>query len=105
MNESVEIISRDFWFKVVEMLQQNWALLDIFPDGSCKVFFVDDGSGVFDEIEFGSVHYAVASLTRNGFKRYAGNLKAQSFICPPDPPFIRRTHPNGPIYSSGKYWK
>ncbi len=28
MEESVEMQSRDYWFKVVEMLQQNWTLID-----------------------------------------------------------------------------
>lgn len=25
---AVPIISRDYWFKIVEFLQQNWALID-----------------------------------------------------------------------------
>jgi hypothetical protein len=28
MNESVAIRSSDFWVKVVEMLQQNWAVIE-----------------------------------------------------------------------------
>jgi hypothetical protein len=27
-DETVEIRSRDYWFKIVEFLQQNWALID-----------------------------------------------------------------------------
>ena len=47
-----EIRSRDYWVKVVEMLQQNWALIDVEPDGSCIVHFIHDGSGKFDEMKF-----------------------------------------------------
>ena len=105
MEESVRIQSRDYWFKVVEMLQQNWALIDPLTDGSCKVFFVGDTSGVFDEMGFISVDDAVSSLKRNGFSRYADDSKAQEFIRPPEPPFCRRAHPKGPIYSSGRFWR
>ena len=34
----VEIKSRDFWIKVVDMLQQNWALIDELPDGGVIIF-------------------------------------------------------------------
>ena len=80
MEESVEIQSRDYWFKVVEMLQQNWALIDSLPDGSFKVLFVGDTSGVFDEIEFCSLEDAVSSLKRNGFSKYIDDPKAQKFM-------------------------
>ena len=104
MEESVEIKSRDYWFKVVEMLQQNWALIDSLPDGVCNVFFVGDTSGIFDEIRFDSIDEAYKSLRRNGFAKYSDDKKAQGFIYPPEPPFYRSIHPNGPIYSSGRYW-
>jgi hypothetical protein len=104
MKDSVEIKSRDYWFKIIEMLQQNWALVDSLPDGSCNVFFVSDTSGVFDEIRFDSIGEATTSLRRNGFTKYADDKKAQEFIGLPKPPFYRKEHPNGPIYSSGRYW-
>ena len=28
MTEEVSIASRDYWFKIVEFLQENWALVD-----------------------------------------------------------------------------
>ncbi len=34
----VEIKSQDYWFKIVEFLQQNWALIDETA-GGCTVFF------------------------------------------------------------------
>jgi hypothetical protein len=39
MTDPVSIKSGDFWVKVVEMLQQNWALIDIEPDSSARVIF------------------------------------------------------------------
>lgn len=53
----VEIRSRDYWFKIVEFLQQNWALIDDTPDG-CVVFFIGDNSGIFDRLAFLSVEEA-----------------------------------------------
>ncbi len=41
----VKIHSRDYWVKVVEMLQQNWALIDQESHGKAVVYFVHDGSG------------------------------------------------------------
>ena len=105
MTESVSIKSGDFWVKVVEMLQQNWALIDTEPDASARVFFVSDTSGVFDEIRFPSAHEAERALERNGFKRLAVSADLQSFLRPPLAPFHRAAHPNGPIYSSGRFWR
>ncbi len=105
MEDIIEIKSREYWFKVVEMLQQNWALIDESDDGGCKVYFIGDTSGVFDEMEFQSLDEASSALRRNGFALYAEDKKAQEFIVPPEPPFHRRTHPNGPIYSSGRFWQ
>lgn len=105
MTETVSIEADDFWVKVVEMLQQNWALIEpTASDGFC-VYFIGDTSGVFDELVFPSEEEAVVALRRNGFNRYADDEKLQSFLSPPDTPFHRYPHPNGPIYSSGRYWK
>ncbi|PLY15323.1 MAG: hypothetical protein C0631_07620 [Sedimenticola sp.] len=105
MSESVEIQSQDYWFKVVDMGQQNWALIDPLSDGTYRAFFVGDTSGVFDELQFPSKELATAALRRNGFAKYSDDPQAQALIQPPDPPFHRHAHPNGPIYSSGRYWR
>ncbi len=97
--------SRDFWFKIVDFLQQNWALIEGEDPAGVVVWFMGDTGGVFDEIRFPSAEEAQDSLTRNGFKRYADDHEAQSFIRQPEPPFHRKAHPNGPIYSSGRYWR
>lgn len=101
---TVGIESGDYWFKVVDFLQQNWALVDLNEQGAIS-WFIGDTSGVFDEIVFGSMEEAVGALIRNGFRRFSDDLKAQTVMRPPKPPFTRRAHPNGPIYSSGRFWR
>lgn len=102
--ETVEISSRDYWFKIVEFLQQNWALIDSSADGVI-VRFLSDTGGVFDELSFASQQDAENALHRNGFAKYADDSKSQEFIAPPEPPFWKSQHPNGLIYSSGRYWR
>lgn len=102
--DAVQIASRDYWLKGVDMLQQNWALIEPAPTGGVTVWFVDDASGVFDQMDFASETAAAAALRHNGFGRHAEDDEAQRFIHPPQPPFTRRPHPNGPIYSSGRFW-
>lgn len=104
-SEPIEIRSTDYWFKIIEMLQQNWALIDTAPGGTgCTVFFLGDTSGVFDQMCFASSAEAKAALHRNGFARFAEDKNVQKFIYRPQPPFHEASHPNGPIYSSGRYW-
>ncbi len=105
MTETVAINSDDFWVKVVEMLQQNWALIEPVLTGGVCVYFISDTSGVFDDITFPSENDAISALRRNGFKHYADDEHLKTFLRPPSPPFHRQPHPNGPIYSSGQYWK
>lgn len=104
-DKPVAIQSRDYWFKIVEFLQQNWALIEPSSDGAgCIVFFCGDTSGVFDKLEFVSVEEAEAALIHNGFSRFAADKNAQGFLAAPKPPFRESTHPNGNIYSSGRFW-
>ena len=104
MNEHVAIKSTDFWGKVVETLQQNWALIEEARD-STYVFFISDVSGVFDEMKFPSNSAAQVALGRNGFKRFGESADLQPFMRPPSPPYHRAVHPNSPIYSSGRFWR
>ncbi len=50
----IEIVTRDYWLKIVDFLQQNWALIDEDAIGGINVFFLSDTSGVFDRMTFGS---------------------------------------------------
>ena len=104
MTDFVPINTRDYWFKIVEMLQQNWALIEP-GSGGATVYFVTDASGVFDEIGFDSTAAAETALRLNGFRRLTEDPHAASFLRCPEPPFHRRPHPNGPIYSSGRFWR
>jgi hypothetical protein len=105
-SEEVNISSRDFWFKIVDFLQQNWALIDKGAESeSCTIYFIHDGSGVFDKIEHATIEEAEKALRRNGFEQYDKDPKAQSFIFPPRKPYFKDKHPNGNIYSSGRYWR
>lgn len=102
--DDIEIKSRDYWFKVVDFLQQNWALIDSTKDG-VVVWFFGDTAGVFDELRFESEAAALKALNRNGFKRFSDDQEAQKFIAIPERSFRWRSHPSGQIYSSGRYWK
>ena len=106
MLDIVEIQSRDYWVKVVGMLEQNWALIETGNAASpdVRVFFIGDTSGVFDEMSFRSSDDASRALRRNGFTCYADDSRLQAFLVPPAPPFRRSQHPNGAIYSSGRFW-
>jgi hypothetical protein len=104
-SRTLEIPSTDDWFKVVGMLQQNWALIAPNDDGSVTTFFISDASGVFDRLSFATLADAMAVLARNGFAPLAEDEEAQDFIHPPAPPFRERRYPNGPIYSSGRFWR
>ena len=105
MTHPVEIHSTDFWVKIVEMLQQNWALIAAVNGDTVCVHFISDTSGVFDEMEFPSADAAKRALERNGFRHFASSPDLQSFLHPPAAPFRRTAHPNGPIYSSGRFWR
>lgn len=98
----VEISSRDYLFKVVDFLQQNWALIDQTPSGR-TVFFFGDTTGVFDRLQFSSAAEAEQALFRNGFSRFAKDREAQGFIAVPQAPFHEGHPPNGPIYFSGMF--
>jgi hypothetical protein len=85
------------------MLQHNWALIE--EETAVRVYFISDTGGVFDEIAFPSASSAHEALALNGFRRLAASTDLQSFLRPPLAPFRRSTHPNGPIYSSGRFWR
>lgn len=100
----VAIDSSDHWFKTVEYLQQNWALIAPSVDGTAELYFLGDTGLIFDEMIFPSVVAATDALQDNGFRRYSEDTQSQAIIRPPVPPYYRYPHPNGPIYSSGRYW-
>ena len=94
----------DLWVKVVGMLQQNWAAIEPEGDG-VRVSFIGDTGGVFDQMTFPSEAEAIQGLRRNGFQRFNDEPEMHKFLAPPEPPFRSQPHPNGPIYSSGRFWR
>jgi hypothetical protein len=100
--------TKDFYFTVVDFLQQNWALIEVSDTRGetelITVHFIDDASRIFDRISFPTIEEAEKGLIRNGFSRFADDTEAQEFISQPDPPFEEGEHPSGKIYSSGEYW-
>lgn len=105
-SEKIEISSKKFWFKIVDFLQQNWALIEKDAEAEvCTIYFIHDESGVFDRIQYATIEEAEIALRRNGFEQYNKDPKAQGFIFPPRPPYFRDKHPNGNIYSSGRFWR
>ena len=102
-DEIVQIESQDFWIKIVGMLQQNWAVIETNNE-HVQVYFMSDRSGVFDVMEFDSEDDASKGLALNGFVRFAEDKEYEKFHDLPQPPYHKDTHPNGPIYSSGKFW-
>ena len=99
-----EELARDPWFKVVDFLQQNWAIL-IDRNDDMLVVFYSDSCGVFDEISFQNRSDAVHALESNGFSQYSKDKDVQKYIGLPKGQFTEQSHPNGRIYSSGRYWK
>ena len=104
MNEKLEALGDDLWVKIVGMLQQNWASIEPVHAGVC-VYFVSDIGDIFDEIPYENTKTAEAALLRNGFRRFREAPDLQSFLRAPVPPFTKGSHPNGPIYSSGRFWR
>lgn len=105
IDQEIEIASREYWHKVVDFLQQNWALVETCGDGAGIIWFLGDNGGIFDEMRVLGKESAEDALTRNGFRRLDEDQQGSSILRPPTPPFHRRPHSNGPIYSSGRYWK
>jgi hypothetical protein len=103
LTDRIAITSADFWYKVVDCLQENWAVVEPSISGA-TVFFLGGDGAVFDEIAFPTIQSAQDALDANGFYRLAENERNASFLIPPRPPYFRAPHPNGAIYSSGRFW-
>lgn len=101
----VEILSRDYWFKPLENQQINWCLVDDDPSTGCSAaFFFHELSGIFDRLTFVTQSEADRALRHNGFHRLAERPEVDQDAVP-GPPFQEDQHWNGPIYSSGRFWR
>lgn len=74
-----EEIAENQWFKIVEFLQQNWAVVIKLEDDVLVVFY-GDTCGVFDEMSFPTRDEDEHALRRNGFSRFLEDKRAQEFI-------------------------
>jgi light-regulated signal transduction histidine kinase (bacteriophytochrome) len=74
MNEPVRIQSTDHWVKAVEFLQQNWALIEVGDSESVCVYFINDTSGVFDEMCFadGKLFQEFSRADASTTRKYGG---------------------------------
>ena len=93
----------DWYVKLVEMLQQNWAIIKLGE--TTQIIFVNDPGDVFDIIEVKDQETAHDKLMQNGFDKFS----SPSWKRPLDeiltPPFkVVDTGERRKIYSSGKYW-
>lgn len=89
------------WVKIIGMLQQNWAGIHEEHDKSV-IYFFDDHGGIFDRIDVKTTRSAEQALLRNGFELFQSHHA--EFLTRPGPRFRWSRHPNGNIYSSGRYW-
>jgi len=107
MKQPVHIESREYWIKVLEMLQQNWAIIEPSSEAGgdpCEVFFIDDNSCVFDRLRFDSAQEAEKGLARNGFSRYDPDPQMLKHMPPPSAPFYESADCQTLVYSSGRFW-
>lgn len=98
-----EVKSGRFWVKVIGMLEQNWASIESDENGDVAIIFFDDNGKIFDAILSSDAAAAKAALRRNGFAPFEEGDFGK-FLSPPGPRFEWGSHPNGRIYSSGRYW-
>jgi hypothetical protein len=97
------IHSTDYWFKVVEFLQQNWAVIEPCSDGVI-VYFFSDNSIIFDSMVFDNEQLARKGLLANGFERLEDAPDFLEAIGKPSGGFEWDIHSDGQIYSSGRFW-
>lgn len=114
------ISSRDWWVKVLGMLQHNWALIEKTDRNFIVYFFHDEGiamrflSGytlrqlrnrcaVIDSLEFNSLEEAKSALRLNEFERLAENPGPWDGYQPHGNFYDSRSSEEG-IYSKAGYW-
>jgi hypothetical protein len=116
-----EIQSREWWIKVLGMLQHNWALIEEGADGSATVYFLHDcglnmapngyslkqlkgRSAIVDSLDFDSVQLAKDALSRNGFRVHGDDERLGSDVKPRGNFYDVRPFEDG-VYSRQSNWK
>lgn len=116
-----KIKSREWWIKVLGMLQHNWALIEKGGDGSATAYFFHDGEvgmgcygysraqlkgryAIVDSLAFESVQLAKDALSRNGFRLHGDDERLGSDVKPRGNFFDVRAMEEG-IYSRQGNWE
>ena len=116
-----EIKSREWWIKILGMLQHNWALIEEFESGAAIVYFFHDKGetigfnayslgqlkgrcAIVDSLEFESVQLAEEGLLRNGFMLHRAGEMLGSDVKPSGNFFDSRATEEG-VYSTQGHWK
>jgi hypothetical protein len=115
-----KISNRDWWIKVLGMLQHDWALIEDDDKGATTVYFFHDGGmtlsstdfgrseiksrcAVVDSISFPSRTAALEALKKNGFSLLTERPGPWMNAYPRGHFYDART-PKERIYSNGGYW-
>lgn len=117
-----EINSREWWIKVLGMLQHNWALIEESVDGSATVFFFHDcgatnvpcrsykisqlkgRSAIVDSFEFDSLKSACEGLRSNDFIPVADAPSGIDIGMQPQGVFYDARSTEKGLYSKKGYW-
>ena len=115
------IQSREWWIKVLGMLQHNWALIEEDAYGAATAYFFHDGEvgmgcygytrqqlkgryAIVDSLNFKSVQLAKDALSRNGFRLHGDDERLGSDVKPRGNFYDVRAMEEG-IYSKQNNWK
>lgn len=98
-------VSQRLWVKVLEMLQQNWCVLEPGPADSVDLVFFDDRGRVFDWLSTTDIATAKYALHVNGFSWMWTYSSFYSAAGMPRLPQGGRRERSRPVYSNGEYWE
>lgn len=115
-----KISNRDWWVKVLGMLQHNWALIEEYSSGTTTLYFFHDGGmtlgssgyrfseirsrcAVVDSLDFPNKKAALQALKKNDFFRLAERPGPWTNAYPRGHFYDARATEEG-IYSNGGYW-
>jgi hypothetical protein len=106
IHQVIVLESNDYWVKIVDFLQHNWALIEENDSSDhVTIYFSGDTSWVFDILSYPCKEEAEIALKRNGFEQYLDpHENFKEFISCPQPSFHWSEHHNGRMYSFGRYW-
>ena len=81
---AIQITQHDYWYKIVGMLQQVWALIE--PQsvgGGVCLYRLDDGGEVYRSQTFQDLHGATQQVLEEGWQRFDEDPEMWELIVPP----------------------